>query len=104
MNAMLTAHYPGHQTRAVIQHFTSPDLPPRHPTVQELGSITVPDGAGYLTVFLFKIPDADVAAAVRAQMQRSAYLLSRVEGLTLEMHVGTSVEEGIPLFLSAVGK
>lgn len=104
MNAILIARYPGHQAAKVIGAFTSSDMPPRHGTVKELGSITFMVGKGYRTVFLMTIPDADLAAAITAQAKRTAFLTSRSENFSVEMHYGPDVQEGIPMLMSVMPK
>lgn len=95
MIAMVVASYPGHVAKQVIQAFMSPDLPKRPASVKELSSISYADPNGFHGVFMFDVPDADVAEFVAVQNKRNVFIATRAPGLTTSMHLGPSVAEGI---------
>lgn len=99
MNIALIARYPGHQVGAVVDNFVSSELPPRHASLKELGSITYMDGDGYVTLFLLSVPDGDAAAAVTSLAKRQAFQVSRIPGLTIQVHLGLDAPTGVPMIM-----
>ncbi len=92
----LRANYPGTKIKEVIQVFTSPELPSRSGFATELGSVGYSDSEGFHTVFLFDVPDDKLSDAADASRKRLVYMMSRVEGLAIEMHFGLPSAEAVP--------
>lgn len=101
---LLKANYPGHQIKNVIQAFTSAEIPTRPESVKELASMIYSDGEGFHTVSIWDVPDDQIQANLMAQVKRNVYLASRVEGLTIEEHMGFSTAEGIPIAMGVLPK
>ena len=62
------------------------------------------DGEGFHAVFIFDVPDDQIQANLMAQLKRTNFLASRVEGLTIEAHMGVSLAEGIPIVMEVLPK
>lgn len=97
MNIMVKGNYSGHVSNQVLEAYMSSDLPPRPDYVKELGSISYTDQDGLHAILLLEVDDSKVAEYLDIQGQRNAFLQSRVENLTLEVHVGRSLMESIEL-------
>ena len=96
MIAMLSVTYPGHAFKPVIQAFTSPDIPKRTESMKEVSSIGYYDDSGSHAIFMFDVPDTQVAEFLAIQSKRSAFISGRVPGFVSSVHVGKSVGESIP--------
>lgn len=96
MIAMLSVTYPGHVFKPVIQAFTSPDIPKRPESMKEISSIGYYDDNGSHAIFMFDVPDAQVAEFLAIQSKRAAFISGRVPGFVSSVHVGKSVGESIP--------
>lgn len=97
MLAMVRATYPPHVVKAVIDAYTSPEIPKRPDYAKEIASFVYGDNDGYHTVIILEVENSRLADYVNAQIARNVYLQSRVEGLKVEVHMGQSVMEAIPL-------
>ena len=95
MIVMLSASYPGHIFKQVVQAFTSPDIPKRPEWVKELSSIGYSDDTGFHSVFMFDVPDAQVADFITLQSKRSAFIAVRAPGCNLSIQLGRTVADGI---------
>ena len=96
MIAMLNLTYPGHIIKQVVGAFMSPDMPKRpESVVKELCSIVYSDDSGYHTVFMFDVPDAQVAEFITMQVKRTTFLVTRAPGCSSSLHLGTTVQDGI---------
>ena len=95
MIAILSATFPGHVFKQVIQAFTSSDIPKRPESIKEISSIAYRDDNGHQAVFLFDVPDALMAEFVTSQAKRSAFISARVPGFTSSVHAGKTVVEAI---------
>lgn len=104
MNVYLHGVYPGHSTKKLLDAFMSPDIPKRPDDVKELGSVTYSDTDGFHVVIVFEVEDSKLAGLLRAQTERNIFLASRTEGAKLEMQVGFSVAEGVPMALKQLPK
>ena len=104
MIVYLHAVYPGHSAKKVLDAFMSPDIPKRPADVKELGSVTYSDRDGFHGVFLFEVEDSKLAALLNAQGERNVFLGSRAEGVKLEVQVGLSIAEGVPMALKQLPK
>jgi hypothetical protein len=94
--AMLKATYPPHIFKQVIQAFTSPDLPKRRESHKEISSIGYFDDSGAHSVFMFDVPDAEVAEFLVIQSRRSAFISARAHGFNSSVHFGQKVGDAIP--------
>lgn len=95
MIAILSATFPGHVFKQVVQAFTSPDLPTRPESIKEIASIAYSDDKGDHAVFMFDVPDAQMAEFMANQAKRSAFISARATGFTSSVHAGKTVVEGI---------
>ena len=104
MNVYLHAVYPGHSAKKVLDAFASPDIPKRPEDVKELGSITYSDADGFHVVNLFEVEDSKLAELLKVQGERNIFFGSRAEGLKVEVQVGLSVAESLPMALKQLPK
>ena len=95
MIAMLGFTYPGHIIKQVVQAFMSPDMPKRPESMKELCSITYSDDSGYHSVFMFDVPDAQIAEFCTMQSKRTTFLVTRAPGCSSSLQLGTTVQDGI---------
>ena len=72
MIGMLNVTYPGASFKQVIQAFTSPDIPKRPESMKELSSVGYYDECGNHAVFMFYVPDAQVADFIALQSKQTA--------------------------------
>jgi hypothetical protein len=99
MIAMLNVTYPGASFKPVVQAFTSPDIPKRPDSVKELSSIGYFDDSGSHAVFMFDVPDAQVADFITLQSKRSAFISARAPGFISSVHFGQTVAGSIPMLM-----
>lgn len=99
MIAMLNVTYPGASFKQVIQAFTSPDIPKRPESVKELSSVGYYDESGSHAVFMFDVPDAQVADFIALQSKRSAFISARAPGFISSVHFGQTVASSIPMLM-----
>ena len=101
MIAMLDIKYPGHIIKQVVEAFMSPDMPKRPEHMKELSSISYSDDSGYHSVFMFDVPDAQVADFMTLQSKRSAFIAVRAPGCNLRIQMGLTnadaIKETMPL-------
>ncbi len=102
MIVYLHAVYPGHNIKAVLDAFMSPEIPKRPDHVKELGSITYTDIEGFHVSYLFDVEDSKLGDFFRNQAERATYLGSRAEGINIETKVGLSLAEGVPMALKSI--
>ena len=95
MIAMLDVRYPGHIIKQVVGAFMSPDMPKRPESMKELCSIVYSDDSGYHSVFMFDVPDAQVADFITLQSKRSAFIAVRAPGCNLSVQLGRTVADAI---------
>ena len=95
MIAMLKVTMPIHTFKQVVQAFMSPDIPKRPDSIKELGSVAYTDEGGDHAVFMFDVPDAEIASFLALQTRRSAFIGARAPGFTASVQVGLSVPETI---------
>jgi len=95
MIAMISITYPGDVFKQVVQAFTSPDIPKRPESIKELSSMGYYDGGGSHAVFMFDVPDAELADFLALQSKRSAFIGARAAGFTSSVHVGQRIGESI---------
>jgi len=103
MLVLLKTTYPPSAAKEVIEHFMSPQTPPRSPASKEVASFAYGDYGGYHGLFILEVEDAKFADFVKAQTARNAYLQSRVTGLQIEVILGNSVVDAIALVSKQVG-
>lgn len=99
MIAILSVTFPGHVFKQVVQAFTSPDLPKRPESIKEIASIAYNDNIGDHAVFMFDVPDAQMAEFVANQAKRTAFINARAAGFTSSVHAGKTVIETIRDFM-----
>ena len=102
MIAMLKVSYPLHVFKQVAAAFTSPDIPKRPESVKELSSIGYMDNDGGHAVFMFDVPDADIAQFLVVQSKRLAFIGARAPGFCAETQVGQKVQEALPTLMPMV--
>ena len=95
MIAMLSVSYPGHIFKQLVQAFSSPDIPKRPESMKELSSMGYYDDTGFHVVFMFDVPDAQVADFITLQSKRSAFIAVRAPGCNLSIQLGRTVADGI---------
>lgn len=95
MIAIISATFPGHVFKQVVQAFTSPEIPKRPESIKEISSIAYSDDSGSHALFMLDVPDAHMAEFVTNQSNRSAFICARVPGFTSSMHAGKTVLETI---------
>ena len=61
MIGIISATYPGHVFKQVVQAFTSPELPKRPESIKEISSIAYSDDSGHHALFMLDVPDALVS-------------------------------------------
>jgi len=100
MIAMLKATYPLHSFKQVIQASTSPDLPKRPESHKEIASIGYADDSGGHAVFMFDVPDAQLAEFLVIQTKRSAFISARASGFNSSVYLGQKTGDAIPGLMS----
>lgn len=95
MMILLNAHFPPQSFKQVTQAFTSPDIPKRPESIKELSSVGYSDEAGSHAVFVFDVPDAEVASFLILQSRRSAFISARAPGFVYSVHGGQTVADSI---------
>jgi len=95
MIALLNVNFPPQSFKQVIQAFTSPDIPKRPESIKELSSVSYSDEGGDRAVFVFEVPDAEVASFLILQSRRSAFISARAPGFVYSVHVGQRVTDSI---------
>ena len=88
MSALPNVSYPTHLFKPVIQAFTSPDIPKRPESVKEMSSIGYHYEEGSHAVFMFDVPDDQLAQLLDIQSRRSAFISGRVPGFISTLRVG----------------
>jgi hypothetical protein len=96
MIAMLKVTYPLHSFKQVIQAFTSPELPKRPESHKEIASIGYMDDSGGNAVFMFDVPDAQLAEFMVIQTKRSAFISARASGFNTSVQLGQKIGDAIP--------
>lgn len=95
MIAMLSISSPAQSFKQVTQAFMSAEIPKRPESIKELSSIGYYDDSGNHAVFMFDVPDAQVADFVTIQAKRSAFIGARAPGFTSSVKIGPKVGDSI---------
>ena len=92
---VLNVNFPPQSFKQVAQAFASPDIPKRPLSMKELASVGYSDEGGSHAVFVFDVPDAEVASFLILQSRRSAFISARAPGFVYSVHGGQSVPDSI---------
>jgi len=95
MIAILSVTFPGHVFKQVVQAFTSPDIPKRPESIKEISSVAYNDDNGSHAVFMFDVPDAQMAEFLSNHANRSAFISGRAPGFVSNLRTGKTVGESI---------
>ena len=89
------ARYAAHLTKDVIKVFTDPNNPQRPEFAKELATVVYGDQDGFHTIIVVEVDDAKVGEYLQFIADRSLYMESRVEGLSIKVHNGLSIPDAI---------
>jgi hypothetical protein len=80
---------------SAVQAFTSPDIPKRPESMKELSSVGYSDDSGDHAVFMFDVPNNQVADFIALQARRSAFITARAPGFISSVHFGQTAANSI---------